>query len=214
MRDEELSWLDDVFSKVNEELNEAVAALGSVPLRYLGSGVGGVSSVEAHTERLRRALKREAHAEDFIALEALGRVRLSDETRRAELKRLKRKWKRRKTYKFKYGRKHHKQKEKTRKEYNNRRWERQPLERLKYTSRKPVHITQEEWDRCIQPIWKEYDRKWLKLKCSEPKMTIYNLIIEYHPPKERYARKKPRPIVVYNGYDQAVYDSLNTSQSG
>ncbi len=33
MRDEELSWLDDVFSKVNEELNEAVAALGSVPLR-------------------------------------------------------------------------------------------------------------------------------------------------------------------------------------
>lgn len=214
MRDEELSWLDDVFSKVNEELKEAVAALGSVPLRYLDSGVGVVKGSEAHTERLRRDLKREAHAEDFIALEALGRVRLSDETRRAELKRLKRKWKRRKPYKFKYGRKHHKQKEKTRKEYNNRRWERQPLERLKYTSRKPVHITQEEWDRCIQPIWKEYDRKWLKLKCSEPKMTIHNLIIEYHPPKEKYARKKPKPVVVYNGYDQAVYDSLNTSQSG
>lgn len=207
MRDEELSWLDDVFDKVSEELNRKVAELGSVPLHYWASDTS-VSSAQAHTERLRRQLKREAHAEDFIALEALGRVRLSEETRRAELKRLKRKWKRRKAYKFKYGRKHNKQKAKTRKEYNNRRWERQPLERLKYTSRKPVHITQEEWDRCIQPIWKEYDRKWLKLKCSEPAMTVHNLIIEYHPPKERYARKKPTPIVIYNGYDQAVHDSM------
>lgn len=151
---------------------------------------------------------KRAHAADFIALEAAGRVRLSSETRKAELKRLKRKYKKRKKYTFRYGRKHGKQKEKTRKEYNNKRWERDPLSRLKYTFRKPVSISQEEWDEYIAPVWDRYDRKYLKLKCTEPKMTVYNVVIEYHEPRERYARKTPPAVIVYDGYSEAVHSAM------
>lgn len=204
---EELAWLDTVFTTVNEELHERLATLSSEPLAYRVQD-SSASSLQGVTARSRGDIYRRAHAEDFIALEALGRVRLSTATRKAELKRLKRKYKKRKKYTFRYGRKHNKQKYKTRKEYNNKRWLKAPLERLRYTSRKPVAISQEEWDRCIAPVWDRYDRKHLKLKCTSPKMTVHTLVIEYHPPRERYARKVPTPIVVYNGYDQAIYDSM------
>ena len=208
----ELAWLDTVFTSVNEELNQNVAQLGLHPIGYGGTGLPSASSLEAHTERLRLALLARAHADNFIVLEALGRVRLSKETRRAELKRLKRLHKKRKRYTFRYGRKHNKHKAQTKKQYNNRRWEKDPLTRLKYTSRKPVNITQADWDRCIAPVWEQYDRKHLKIKGGDRDngYTIHNLLLEYHPPRERYARKTPKPVVVYDGYSQAVYDSMNS----
>lgn len=206
---EELSWLDTIFTQVEEELRVSVSDIGSVPLSYLASSPMSGSALESHRERNRRVLIRRASQEDFIALEALGKCKLSKETRRAELKRLKRKYKKRKKYKLKYGKKHHKQKEVTKREYNNRRWEKQPLERFKYTSRKPVRITQEEWDKYIQPVWQQYDRKYIKFRGGDAKgYTAFNLILEYHPPKERYARKKPTPVIVYDGYDQAVYAAM------
>ena len=208
LTDAELSWLDNVFTQVNEELHETVSKLGVAPLRHHVQDAQA-TGLERVSLRLSRGLIKRAHAEDFLALEAAGRVRLSSATRKAETKRLKRKYKKRKKYTFRYGRKHNKQKAKTRKEYNNRRWEKAPLERLRYTSRKPVAITQEDWDRCIAPVWNRYERKYLKLKCSGDRMTIHNLVIEYHAPREKYARQTPKPIVVYDGYSQAVYDSFS-----
>lgn len=204
---EEVAWLDTIFSMRNEELHQSVSTLNAVPLAWLAQD-SYAKAADARTERLRGIIYARAHAEDFIALEGMGRVRLSKETRRAELKRLKRKYKKRKKYTFRYGRKHNKLKAKTRKEFNNRRWEKAPLERLRYTSRKPVHITQEDWDRCIAPVWNQYDRKYLKLRCSEKAYTIHNTVIVYTAPRERYSRTVPKPVVVYDGYSQAVYDSL------
>lgn len=201
-----------MFTQVSEELNEKLVELGAVPLRYHSTGLHAESSVEGHTERLRRALKREAHSEDFIALEALGRVRLSDQTRKAELRRLNRKYGRRKKYKLKYGKKHHKQKEATavraKAKHNNARWDKDPLTRLKYTLRKNVLISQQDWDRCIAPVWNKYDRKYLRIRCKDKDMNIHNIVIIYNPPKERYSRKTPKPEVVYDGYSQAVHDSM------
>jgi hypothetical protein len=198
---------------VSEELNENVSKLGLVPLSYTPTGLSSVSAVESHTERMRLMIKREAHSEDFIALEALDRVRLSEETRKAEMRRLNRKYGRRKKYKLRYGkRSHHKTKEANtnarKKEYNNKRWETAPLDRLRYSLRKPVDISQDDWDRCVAPVWNQYDRKYLKVKCSAPKLTIHTMVLEYHPPKERYARKSPTVQVVYDGYSQAVYDAM------
>lgn len=208
LTDAELSWLDNVFTQVNEELHETVSKLGVAPLRHHVQDAQA-TGLERVSLRLSRGLIKRAHAEDFLALEAAGRVRLSSATRKAETKRLKRKYKKRKKYTFRYGRKHNKQKAKTRREFNNRRWEKAPLERLRYTSRKPVAITQEDWDRCIAPVWNRYERKYLKLKCTGDRMTIHNLVIEYHAPREKYARQTPKPAVVYDGYSQAVYDSLS-----
>lgn len=207
----ELSWLDNVFTQVNEELHEKLATLSAVPLvhRVQDAQATGLERVSL---RLSRGLIKRAHAEDFLALEAAGRVRLSTDTRKAETKRLKRKYKKRKKYTFRYGRKHNKQKEArkraTRKEYNNRRWESAPLERLRYTSRKPVAITQAEWDEYLAPVWNRYNRKHLKLRCNGERMTVFNLIIEHHPPRERYARQTPKPYVVYDGHSEAVHASM------
>ena len=84
-------------------------------------------------------------------------------------------------YTFRYGRKHNKQKAKTRKEYNNRKWEKDPLGRIKYTFNKPVHITPAEWAEYIQPVWEKYERKYLKFKCSERTMTVFNLVLSITP---------------------------------
>ena len=209
MNDEQLGYLDDVFSKLTEELHQSLSKLNATPWQYHVQPEVR-KAADSLTERSRRVFVRRAHAEDFIALEALGRVRLSKETRRAELKRLKRLHKKRKRYTFRYGRKHNKHKAQTKKQYNNRRWEKDPLTRLKYTSRKPVNITQADWDRCIAPVWEQYDRKHLKIKGGDRDngYTIHNILLEYHPPRERYARKTPKPVVVYNGFDQAVYDNM------
>lgn len=210
LTDTELAWLDTVFTQVNEELHESVSKLGGKPLVWAVQDTA-VSSLHGVSGRLKGDIYKRAHAADFIALEAVGRVRLSTETRKAEVKRLKRKYKKRKKYTFRYGRKHGKQKEKTRKEYNNKRWERDPLSRLKYTFRKPVAISPDEWAEHIAPVWNRYDRKYLKLKCSEPRMTVFNLLIEYHAPRERYARKVPPAVVVYDGYSQAVHYAMKKS---
>lgn len=207
--DTEISMLEDVLAEMQKQVSNSVSELEQQPLRYLASPEPE-KGLHRQPERSRGVLVKRAHAEDFIVLEALGRVRLSEETKKAERRRLKRRYGQRKKYTFRYGRKHNKQKAKTRKEYNNRRWENDPLTRLKHTSRKPVNISKEEWDRCIGPVWTQYDRKYLKLKCNEEKMTIHNLIIEYQPPRERYARKTPKPMVVYDGYNQAVYDSFSS----
>lgn len=197
-----------MFSKVYEELHRSVSTLNAQPVSYLASPLEG-KALESVLERSKRVLVRRAHQEDFIALEALGRVKLSKETRKAELKRLKRKYKKRKKYTFRYGRKHNKQKARTKKEYNNRRWEANPLERLKYSLRCPVEISQEDWDRCIKPVWEQYDRKHLKIRHKGRRATIYTMSLIYHPPRERYARQSPKPVVVYDGANQAVYDSMN-----
>ena len=214
LTDAELSWLDNVFTQVNEELHETVSKLGVAPLRHHVQDAQA-TGLERVSLRLNRGLIKRAHAEDFLALEAAGRVRLSSATRKAETKRLKRKYKKRKKYTFRYGRKHNKQKAKTRKEYNNRKWEKDPLTRLKYTSHRPVNITQADWDRCIAPVWEQYDRKHLKIKGGDRDngYTIHNMLLEYHPPRERYARKTPKPVVVYDGYSQAVHDSMAAAAS-
>ena len=201
---EELGWLDSIFTQVNEELHETVSKLGVAPLRHQVQDAQA-TGLERVSLRLSRGLIKRAHAEDFLALEAAGRVRLSSATRKAETKRLKRKYKKRKKYTFRYGRKHNKQKAKTRKEYNNRKWEKDPLSRIKYTFNKPVHITPAEWAEYVQPVWEKYERKYLKFKCSERTMTVFNLVLEYHPPRERYARQTPKPVIVYDGYTQAVH---------
>lgn len=210
LTDAELSWLDTVFTQVNEELHERLATLDTKPVAHHVQD-SAATGLERVSLRLNRGLIKRAHAEDFIALEGMGRVRLSKETRKAEIKRLKRKYKKRKKYTFRYGRKHNKQKERTKKEYNNKRWERDPLSRIKYTFNKPVHITPEEWQEYIAPVWGKYDRKYLKLKCSESRMTVFNLVIEYHPPRERYARKVPPTVVVYDGYTEAVHAALRVA---
>lgn len=210
LSDTDLSFLDDVLGKVYEELSVDVSKLDAAPLAHrvqdaLGRPVYGV------VERSRRTLIKRAHAEDFIALEGLGRVRLSEGTRRAERKRLKRLYKKRKKYTLRYGRKHNKLKAQTKARRNEKRWDSDPYTRFKYSSRKPVRISREDWDRCIQPVWEQYDRKHLKIKGGDRDngYTIHNMLLEYHPPRERYARKTPKPVVVYNGFDQAVYDSMN-----
>ena len=204
---EELGWLDSIFTQVNEELHETVSKLGVAPLRHHVQDAQA-TGLERVSLRLNRGLIKRAHAEDFLALEAAGRVRLSSATRKAETKRLKRKYKKRKKYTFRYGRKHNKQKAKTRKEYNNRKWEKDPLSRIKYTFNKPVHITPAEWAEYIQPVWEKYERKYLKFKCSERTMTVFNLVLEYHPPRERYARQTPKPVIVYDGHSEAVHASM------
>lgn len=209
MNESELSYLDDVFSKLTEELHQSLSKLNATPWQYHVQPEVRTAA-NSLTERSRRVFVRRAHAEDFIALEALGRVRLSTETRKAELKRLKRKYKKRKKYTYRYNRIHNKVRTQRQKARNESRWEKDPLTRLKYTSRKPVHITQPEWDKWIAPVWNQYDRKYLKIKGGDSKgYTVYNLILEYHPPKERYARKVPSPVVVYNGHDTAVYAAMN-----
>lgn len=209
MNDEQLGYLDDVFSKLTEELHQSLSKLNATPWQYHVQPEVRTAA-NSLTERSRRVFVRRAHAEDFIALEALGRVRLSTETRKAELKRLKRKYKKRKKYTYRYNRIHNKVRTQRQKARNESRWEKDPLTRLKYTSRKPVNITQEDWDRCIAPVWRRYDRKHLKIKGGDRDngYTIHNILLEYHPPRERYARKTPKPVVVYNGFDQAVYDNM------
>ena len=114
LTDAELSWLDNVFTQVNEELHETVSKLGVAPLRHQVQDAQA-TGLERVSLRLSRGLIKRAHAEDFLALEAAGRVRLSSATRKAETKRLKRKYKKRKKYTLRYGRKHNKQNAKTRK---------------------------------------------------------------------------------------------------
>ena len=208
LTEEELAWLDNVFTHVNEELHQRVVELSSTPVAHRVQDATA-TGLERVSLRLNRGLIKRAHAEDFLVLEAAGRVRLSKETRKAEAKRLKRKYKKRKKYTFRYGRKHNKQKEQTKKRRNEKLWADDPYTRFRYTSRKPVKITREEWDRCIGPVWGKYPRKQLKFRGGSAEgYTLYTTVLLYYPHREKYAKQAPKPVVVYNGYDQAVHDSM------
>lgn len=230
---DELAFLDEVFSKLTEELQGRIGAMELPPEQYdweaalqgrtggrrpksgrgatppskmLATGKGASSTTPHSAELVGIAGQR-----NFLIAEQRGLCRLSADTRIREEKRLNKKLAREKgkrEYKMDGRKKRHWQKVRAKKEFNNKRWEKAPLERLKYSSRKPVHITQDEWDRCIAPVWNQYDRKYLKVRGGADSYTIHNLILEYHPPKERYSRKTPKPVVVYDGYSQAVYDSM------
>lgn len=147
-------------------------------------------------------------------MEAMGRVRLSEQTRKAEMRRLNRKYGRRKKYKLRYGKRtHHKTKEANKlaakARHNAARWDSNPLERLKYSLRKNIHITQEDWDKYIAPVWNRYDRKYLKIRCNDKDMTLYNIVIYYHAPKGHYSRSNPKPQIIYDGFTEAVHASMS-----
>ena len=200
---EELAWLDTIMSSIDAEDAERL----SVADVSLTAPTIAPEAQTCRTEALRR-IQRDAYAHNFLVDEILGKCRLSATTRRAEEARLKKQAKQRKEYKLK-SRKHWKQKEKTRKEYNNKLWERNPLSRLKYTFRQGCDITPEQWEKKVAPVWDRYGHKHLKVRTEgKGRMTVYNLVLTYHPPRERYSREQPKPVRVYYGPDEAVYDSM------
>ena len=203
LTDAELDWISTIMSSIDAEDAERLS-VGDVSLTL--PQVAPAQQV-GRTEALRR-IQKEARAKNYLVEEVMGKCKLSQATREVEERRLKKLGRKRKEYKLK-SRKHWKQKEKTRKEYNNKLWERDPLSRLKYTFRNGCDITPEEWNRKVAPIWDRYGHKHLKVKTvGGGRMTVHNLVLVYHPPRERYSHKTPKPVVVYYGPDEAVYDSM------
>lgn len=199
----DLVWLDTVMGTIDTEDSERL----SQPNPSITLTQPSVDKQVCRTEAL-RAIVSEASKRNFLVEEVMGKCKLSQATRELEERRLRRLGTKRKEYKLK-SRKHWKQKEKTRKEYNNRLWERDPLSRIKYTFRAGCDITPEEWERKVAPVWNRYGHKHLKIsRTGMGRLTIYNLVLTYHPPRERYAREQPRPVRVYYGPDEAVYDSM------
>ena len=200
---DELAWLNGMLARIDTEDAERLA-VSDVTL----TAPTVAPEVQTCRTEVLRAIQRDAHGHNFLVDEIMGKCRLSKKTRKAEERRLRKQSSKRKEYKLK-SRKHWKQKEKTRKEYNNRLWERDPLSRLKYTFRNGCDITPEEWNRKIKPVWDRYGHKHLKIKTvGGGRMTVHNLVLVYHPPRERYSHKTPKPVVVYYGPDEAVYDSM------
>ena len=203
LTDAELDWISTIMSSIDAEDAERL----SVADVSITAPTDAPEVQTCRTEALRR-IQKEAHAKNYLVEEVMGKCKLSQATREVEERRLKKLGRKRKEYKLK-SRKHWKQKEKTRKEYNNRLWERDPLSRLKYTFRNGCDITPEEWNRKVAPIWDRYGHKHLKIKTvGGGRMTVHNLVLVYHPPRERYSHKTPKPVVVYYGPDEAVYDSM------
>ena len=200
---DELSWLNTIMSSIDTEDSERLS-VGDVSLTLPQvAPAAQVGRTEAY-----RALLKEARSKNYLVEEVMGKCKLSQATRELEERRLRRLGTKRKEYKLK-SRKHWKQKDKTRKEYNNRLWERDPLTRIRYTFRAGCDITPEEWDRKVKPVWNRYGHKHLKIsRIGMGRLTIYNLVLTYHPPKERYSREQPKPVRVYYGPDEAVYDSM------
>ena len=66
----ELSWLDTVFTQVNEEMHESLAKLGRAPLVHTLQDTA-VSSLHGSSERLRRTLIKRAHAEGISSCQLL-----------------------------------------------------------------------------------------------------------------------------------------------
>ena len=155
---EELAWLDTIMSSIDVEDAERL----SVADVSLTAPTIAPEAQTCRTEALRR-IQKEAHSQNFVVLEVMGKCKLSKKTRKAEERRLRKQASKRKEYKLK-SRKHWKQKEKTRKEYNNRLWERNPLSRLKYTFRQGCDITPEQWEKKVAPVWDRYGHKHLKVR--------------------------------------------------
>lgn len=203
LTDAELAWINTIMGTIDTEDAERLS-VGDVSLTL--PQVPELSRT-CRTEAL-RAIVSEASNRNFLVDEVMGKCKLSQATREVEERRLRRLGTKRKEYKLK-SRKHWKQKDKTRKEYNNRLWERDPLSRIKYTFRAGCDITPEEWDRKVKPVWSRYGHKHLKIsRVGTGRLTLYNLVLTYHPPRERYSREQPKPVRVYYGPDEAVYDSM------
>lgn len=201
---EDLVWLDTIMSSIATEDAERLSTADV----SVTAPMGTPDVQTCRTEAL-RSIQKEAHSQNFVVLEVMGKCKLSKKTRKAEERRLRKQASKRKEYKLK-SRKHWKQKEKTRKEYNNRLWERDPLSRIKYTFRAGCDITPEEWERKVAPVWNKYDRKNVKIsRLGDGRLTIHNMVLTYHAPRERYSRKVPKPEVIYYGPDEAVYDAMS-----
>ena len=200
---DELAWLNGMLARIDAEDAERLAVADVT----LTAPTVAPEVQTCRTEAL-RAIQRDAHSHNFLVDEIMGKCRLSATTRRAEETRLKKQARKRKEYKLK-SRKHWKQKDKTRKEYNNRMWERDPLTRIRYTFRQGCDITPEQWEEKVAAIWNRYGHKYLKIGTTDKnRLNIYNLVLHYHAPRERYSRSTPKPVRVYYGPDEAVYDSM------
>lgn len=204
LTDEELSWIHTMMEHIDAE---DAGRLSTADVSLVAPTDAPLAQT-CRTEAL-KAILMDSHSQNFIVLEVMGKCKLSKKTRKAEELRLRKQATKRKEYKLK-SRKHWKQKEKTRKEYNNRLWERDPLSRIKYTFRAGCDITPEQWRHKVAPIWNRYDRKNIKIsRLGSGRMTIHNMVLTYHSPRERYSRKVPTPEVIYYGPDEAVYDAMS-----
>lgn len=195
-----LSMIDDVYSKINEELSKNLSELDLLPREYLRKG---------KEENGPEGLIERAEAINWLEEEIRGKVRLSKETREREEERIFYKKKPRKKYTWHNGRKHWKTRKNTKKRYLNKLWKVQPLERLKYAFRQPVLITQEEWDEYVKPIWDRYDRKYLKIKVapkSGNKLTVWNMQIFYIDPDTKKSSK------IYDG-NNCLLDRIQNEKS-
>lgn len=202
LTDEDLAWINTIMQRTHAEHSQRLSV---ADVRVTAPTV----APEAQTCRTAslRAIQKEAHSHNYLVLEIMGKCKLSAKTRKAEEARLKKQSRKRKEYKLK-SRKHWKQKDKTRKEYNNRLWERDPLSRLKYTFRQGCDITPEQWQAKVAVIWNRYGHKHLKISSTGGRLTVYSLVLHYHAPRERYSRSTPKPVRVYYGPDEAVYDAM------
>ncbi len=143
-----------------------------------------------------------------LVLEQMGRVKLSDETRRleelrlAKLARKRRALRYRKRYTRRRGTVHPKRKAATIARNRRKLWANNPLVCvLNMNDYKCKRIDQDSWYRIVNPIWTRYDPKDLsvvfpsKAGTRADPWTVYNMKILH---KDLG--------VVYNGEDQLLYD--------
>lgn len=154
-------------------------------------------------------LEHEAASESFLVAELEGRCVLSPETRRAEEQRLARRARPRKRY-ARRGRFHHKSKEATKRKRNLKAWKDDPLTRIRHSFRQGVDITDEEWQRLIEPVWRRYPTETLRVRVAGGRggpLTAYNILVEH-------GRASGPKQVVYNGPNQAILDVQDSKYSG
>lgn len=154
-------------------------------------------------------LEHEAASESFLVAEMEGRVKLSEETRLLEEKRLKQRSHKRKRY-ARRGRFHHKTKEATARRRKLKAWADDPLTRIRHSFRQGVDITDEEWQRLIEPVWRRYPTETLRVRVAGGRggpLTAYNILVEH-------GRASGPKQVVYNGPNQAILDVQDSKYSG
>jgi len=190
---EEMEWLNGIIEGLQEGTRSAVREI-QVGDRYTPTAEGYELLIEAYKT-------------NFLVEELRGKCKLSEETRRMEEKRQARKLKKRKKYTFHYGHVHHnKQKAKERRRKDSY-WVEGALERLKVFMKCPVTITQEEWDKYIQPIWRVWvgergeNRRRFKFYKKGESMGVYNTRIWYVA-STRKART-PTLLLIYDGFEVA-----------
>jgi len=154
-------------------------------------------------------LEHEAASESFLVAEVEGRVRLSDETRLLEEKRLRIKGHKRKRHGgASRGRRHHKSKEATKRKRRLKAWADDPLTRIRFSFKQGVDIREDEWQRLIEPVWSKYSterRNELRIRVagrSGDPLHVYNLLLEH-------GRASGPKKIVYNGPNQQLLDVQN-----